>query len=103
MKMLGLYAQVTMRRHTNKDTKWVGNDLTDLVYLSCAAAYADFVAAEKRTAEDLRQAHQVLGNKNNIFSTIGALVKAVHESGVQTKTDRMGAPESPVKGGPEET
>lgn len=94
MKMTGIYTLIAMRRHTNKKTQWSSNDLTDMIFLSCAAAYADFVAAEKRTAEDLRQAHQTRGTRNNVFPTIESLVKALEEAGVQTETDRLGLPRS---------
>jgi hypothetical protein len=90
MRMTRIYSRIAMKRHTNPNARWKGNDLTDMVFLSCAAAYADFVAAEKHTAEDLRQAHHAFGVSNNVFPTIKLLVEALTDAGVQTETDRLG-------------
>lgn len=45
-----------LTRHT-----WEGNDLTDLMYLSTAVGYCDFVAGDRRTIALLRQSKRRLG------------------------------------------
>jgi hypothetical protein len=47
---------VLYQRLRNSQEKWVRNDLTDLMYLCCAAGYADIVVAEKATAHRLASA-----------------------------------------------
>ena len=39
---VGLFREVLHSRHLNKGTTWRPNDLTDMIYLSCAAGYADY-------------------------------------------------------------
>lgn len=40
----GLYREILRDRHTDRGTRWKPNDLIDMVYLSCAAGYADWCA-----------------------------------------------------------
>ncbi|MFC8878031.1 hypothetical protein [Streptomyces ardesiacus] len=48
--------EVTQARLRNASDKWVRNDLNDLFYLACAAGYADYVVAEKKTGTFLQHA-----------------------------------------------
>lgn len=56
MPFLGLYADVLDFRLSNFNTKWNPNDLIDMLYLTCAAAYADLVVAERGATNYLMQA-----------------------------------------------
>lgn len=53
LPFLGRVSDVLYQRLRNPQEQWVRNDLTDLMYLCCAAGYADFVVAEKATAHRL--------------------------------------------------
>lgn len=88
MPMIGAYAHINMMRHTNHKRKWRGNDLTDMVYLSAGAAYADFVAAENATGEDLRQYQVAMKKPVTVHRTLESLVKAIRDSGAMTATER---------------
>lgn len=55
MPSIGVYREVLHERHLNKGTRWRSNDLTDMIYLSCAAGYADFVICERHMCAMLRQ------------------------------------------------
>ncbi|MFD7412573.1 hypothetical protein [Kitasatospora purpeofusca] len=46
MPFLGLYIDAVDERLAN-GSRWVPNDLVDMLYLGCAAAYADIVVAER--------------------------------------------------------
>ena len=56
---VGRLLEVTYQRLRNAQTRWRGNDLNDLTYLCCAAAYADIIVGEKATVH-----HLVSGRKN---------------------------------------
>lgn len=54
LPFVGRLLEVTYQRLRNPQTKWKRNDLIDMTYLCCAAAYADFIVAERATAHFLR-------------------------------------------------
>jgi hypothetical protein len=86
--MLSLYAHLSLLRHTDKSTVWERNDLIDMMSLTCAAGHATFVAGEKHTATQIRQAQKALGKPQNTYKTLHELVTAIHEQGVTTATER---------------
>lgn len=53
MPFLGRYRGVIGRRLGNPSGPWRRGDLTDIMYLGCAAGYGDVVVGEKRTIADL--------------------------------------------------
>jgi hypothetical protein len=50
--------EVLFSRLSNADDHWSGNDLADSQFLCCAAAYADFVAAERKFGDYLQRARR---------------------------------------------
>jgi hypothetical protein len=46
--MLGMFREATRQKLATSTTKWKKNDLTDLMYLSCGAGYADVVVGERQ-------------------------------------------------------
>lgn len=56
MPYLGRQHELIRQRLSNADDHWEANDLTDINYLSCAAAYADLMVGEKKTTEYLKRA-----------------------------------------------
>ncbi len=55
---LGLMREVMDMRLRNPNERWEANDLVDMLFLCCAAAYADVVVAEKKTVGYLRRARK---------------------------------------------
>ncbi|WP_165368345.1 hypothetical protein [Phytoactinopolyspora endophytica] len=53
---VGRIREVTHRRLANADDSWERNDLYDMLFLSTAAGYADFVVGERKIGNYLRQA-----------------------------------------------
>jgi hypothetical protein len=64
-------------RHLNHGTTWRPNDLTDLLYLSCAAAYADVIVAEGHMAGILRQALGRLTRPASVFKKLRDAVPSI--------------------------
>jgi hypothetical protein len=81
---LGIYRSVLQDRHLNIGTRWTRNDLTDMIYLSCAVGYADVVVAERHMTTMLRQAQRRLGRPVSVYSSLTDALPAV--------TDLMGQP-----------
>jgi len=50
-----MYAAIHSRLR-NADNAWNSHDLTDMIYLACASAYADIVVCEKKAADYLTRA-----------------------------------------------
>jgi hypothetical protein len=56
MPFLGQMRQLLFARLRNRTQTWEANDLVDVVFLSCAAGYADIVVGERSAIGYLRQA-----------------------------------------------
>jgi hypothetical protein len=75
----GVFREMLHDRHLNKGTVWRHNDLTDMVYLSCAAGYADFVVCERHMGNVLRQGLKRLSRPTLIFRRLRDAVPAIRE------------------------
>ncbi len=51
----GRFSEVLSERWASANDGWSDHDLFDLMYLSCAAGYADYVVAEKKMSHMLRK------------------------------------------------
>lgn len=76
MPCLGLYREVLHEKQINGGTAWKGNDLTDLMYLTCAAGYADYVVGERSTISQMKQANKRLGRRDNLYRNLHGLVSS---------------------------
>jgi hypothetical protein len=74
MPFLRLYADALGVRLLNPATRWVPNDLVDMLYLACAAAYADGIAAERAAAQYLSTAWLGRPAACPVSRTLGGLV-----------------------------
>ncbi|WP_434591735.1 hypothetical protein [Streptomyces sp. A5-4] len=77
---LGLFREMLHNRHLNKGTKWRPNDLTDMVYLSCAAGYADFVVCERHMRDPLTHGLRRMGLKTQVYRHLAEAVDAIEEA-----------------------
>lgn len=75
MPSLGYMREAIHVRLMNAGDNWVRNDLVDMVYLSCAAGYADVVVAEKKAGDYLKRAGRTLGRPTEAITT--SLAQAV--------------------------
>lgn len=73
----GLFREMLHSRHLNKGTRWVPNDLTDMIYLSCAAGYADFVVCERQMLEPLMRGLRRLKRTPQAFRSLTEAVVAI--------------------------
>lgn len=100
--MVGLMSELFIRRFIDHQSKWRRNDLIDMFHLSSAAAYADYVCAEKHTGTQLRDAQRALGRSETVYTTLDELVTAVRRSGARADSERppwQTSPESASSGG----
>lgn len=56
---------------------WEANDLTDLMYLSTAMGYCDYIAGDRRTVALLRQSSRRLGYGAEVHSSLTTLVDSL--------------------------
>lgn len=70
LPFVGRVMEITHIRLRNPQDIWVEHDLIDLLFLSCAAAYADFVVAERKAAHMLRQAARQTSSGATVFATL---------------------------------
>lgn len=73
----GLYREVLHDKHLDKRTCWKPNDLTDILYLSCAAGYADFVVCERHMRGILAQGLRRLERQAQVFRQLPDAVSAI--------------------------
>jgi hypothetical protein len=83
----GIFREMLQDRHRNAGTVWRTNDLTDMVYLSCAAGYADFVVCERHMGSVLGQGLKRLGLRQNVFRRLHDAVPAI-EAALATTPSR---------------
>lgn len=76
---LGLFRQIFHTRHLNMHTKWRVNDCTDMVYLGCAAGYADFVVCERHMREHLSHGLRRMGLGCQVFRHLHEAVDAIED------------------------
>lgn len=88
MPALGCFTRLMVMRQINPSHKWRSNDLTDLIFLSCATAYADYVAAEKHTGTQLRQHVQATSQGARVHTNLESLVAQLRADGVKTASER---------------
>lgn len=74
---LGLFREVLREKILNSTTKWTSNDLTDMIYLSCASAYADHVVCERQMASQIVSALHRLDWTANVHRNLVELVSAL--------------------------
>jgi hypothetical protein len=77
MPSLALYRELLHEKLLDPATVWQQNDLTDMMYLSCGAGYADHVVGERRLIGDLRRALVRLGRPMNVYRKLAHLVDAL--------------------------
>jgi len=65
--------EITHIRLCNPQDLCTENDLIDLLFLSCAAASADFVVAERKATHMLRQAVRQTRSGATVFATLREL------------------------------
>lgn len=73
----GTFRKMLHERHLNKGTVWRRNDLTDMVYLSCAAGYADFVVCERHMGTVLTQSLNRMRGPTLVFRRLYEAVAAI--------------------------
>jgi hypothetical protein len=61
-------------------TRWTANDLMDMTYLCCAAAYADYVVAERHQAGLLSQVSPAEGRRATVFRNLPLAVSALEDT-----------------------
>ena len=82
MRCFGFWSDIYRVKHLNSQTIWRANDLIDMLFLTCAAGYADYVIGERSTTSHLKQAAKRLGRSIKAYSQMDDLVVALQDDGL---------------------
>ena len=74
---LGRQRELIHLRLLNPQDVWEVNDLIDVLYLTCATAYADYVVCEKKMADYLRRTERRLPGGAQVLTSVTDLMDAV--------------------------
>jgi hypothetical protein len=74
---LGLFREVLREKLLNPGTRWESNDLTDIMYLTCAAGYADHVVGENSLTGQMEQGLRRLERPINVHRSLSQLAEAL--------------------------
>lgn len=74
---LGLYREMVQDRHLKAGLTWHPNDLTDMVYLSTAAGYADVIVCERSMGTSLHAGLRRLGRPTSVFRRLSEALPAI--------------------------
>lgn len=85
----GLYTAIMAERQRDPNRRWLPNDLNDIMFLTCAAAYCDYVGAERSTGRQLAQLLARRNQRPNVYTNLPDLVEALDRDGVCTLTERQ--------------
>jgi hypothetical protein len=88
--MLARLSYLYSQRYINKMVRWKRNDLTDMTFLTCASAYADYVAAENQTGEQLQQFDRQAARPQRVHRTLESLVQQLKADGVRSAGETSG-------------
>lgn len=86
--MTSLLSELYITRFVDASTRWHRNDLVDMLFLSCGAAYCDYVVGEAKTVNHLAQTQRSQGRPRTVFRTLSELVDVLHANDVKTDSER---------------
>lgn len=86
MPSLGLFREVLHEKLLDRGTRWESNDLTDLMYLTCAAGYADHIVGERRVTAHLEPGLRRLGRPAKVHRRLADLVNSLRAAESTSKT-----------------
>lgn len=75
MPSLGLYREMLNDKLVTHSTRWSQNDLVDMIYLTCGAAYCDHVVTERSVEQHLRNGLRRLGRPVNTHRTLASVME----------------------------
>lgn len=87
----GLYTDLMSERLRDPNRVWRTNDLNDMMFLACAAAYCDHVVAERQTGRQLQRIQARTGLRQSVVTSLPDVVAALEKEGVQTASERSEA------------
>lgn len=82
MGSLDIANEIYQDKHLKSGTTWSDNDLTDMMFLTCAAGYAEYVVGERSLMSYVKQAAKRLGRPIKVYSRISDLLAALKTDGL---------------------
>jgi hypothetical protein len=75
MPTLGLFREVLYEKLSNGQLRWADNDLIDMMYLTAAVGYCDYVVGERPHAAHIANALRRLGKADKPHRHLKSLMK----------------------------
>ncbi|MFG1879349.1 hypothetical protein ACGFIV_31365 [Sphaerisporangium sp. NPDC049003] len=75
MPTLGLFREVLHEKLSDGQLHWAENDLVDMMYLTAAAGYCDYVVGERAHAAHTANASRRLGRADKLYRNIRSLIE----------------------------
>jgi hypothetical protein len=82
MPALGIFREVLYEKLSNGKLRWLDNDLFDMLYLTTAAGYCDYVVGERSHTSHIANALRRLGRADKLHRHIQSLMKQLAVSAV---------------------
>lgn len=77
---LGLYREVLHEKLCDPGLRWESNDLTDMMYLTAATGYCDYVVAERSHAAHLDSGLRRLGRTHNMYRSLREMMEKLQST-----------------------
>jgi hypothetical protein len=77
MPALGLFREILHEKLSDGQLRWADNDITDMMYLSAATAYCDYVVGERSHASHITNGLRRLGRPNNMYRNLRSLIAQI--------------------------
>jgi hypothetical protein len=82
MPALGIFREVLYEKLSDGKLRWLDNDLFDMVYLTTAAGYCDYVVGERSHISHIANALRRLGRADKLHRRLHSLVRQLAVSAV---------------------
>lgn len=87
--LVSVLSEMFVRRFSDSGSPWHDNDLIDIFFLACGAAYCDYVVGETRTCMEIQQIQRSQNKPSTSFKNLSELVEDLHSAGVSTDSERQ--------------
>jgi hypothetical protein len=75
MPTLGLFREVLHEKLSDRQLRWADNDLIDMMYLTTAAGYCDYIVGERAHTAHIANALRRLGREGRLHRHLQSLMK----------------------------
>lgn len=79
LPIFGIWREAFHDKYSDPSTEWENNDLNDLMYLTCGAAYADILVGEKSLTHIMSQSLKRLNRPVNVYKNLRTALPEIEQ------------------------